>query len=112
MKVNGLTTRKELARCSKKRQFTNGRRYKYQPKQVDEIVVRAFAFEFPSDLDPKWSPGHVVRSHMFNGFSLTMPYLEPYLIKTMQEAAAYIEEPELLNDLRGFNGQEKTVEHE
>jgi hypothetical protein len=85
---------------------TNSPRYRYQPKQVDEIVVRAFAFEFPPDLDPKWSPGHIVRSHMFNGLSLTMPYLEPYLIKTMQEASAYIEEPELLNDLRGFNGQE------
>jgi uncharacterized protein len=80
--------------------------YQYQRKQVDAIVVRAFNFDFPDNLAPKWSPEHVVRSHMFNGFSLTMPYLEPYLIKTMQEATAHIDVPELLADMRGFNGQE------
>ncbi|MFM9768067.1 hypothetical protein, partial [Streptomyces scabiei] len=42
-----------------------------------DIVVRPFAFDFPDDLNPIWAPRHVVRSHMFNGFSLTMPYLEP-----------------------------------
>ncbi len=80
--------------------------YQYQRKQVDAIVVRAFNFDFPDNLAPKWSPEQVVRSHMFNGFSLTMPYLEPYLIKTMQEATAHIDVPELLADIRGFNGQE------
>jgi hypothetical protein len=49
--------------------------YRYQPKQVDAIIVREFAFEFPDDLDPVWMPQHVVRSHLFNGISLTMPYL-------------------------------------
>ena len=80
--------------------------YQYQPKQVDAIVIRAFNFDFPDDLAPKWSPEHIVRSHMFNGFSLTMPYLEPYLIKTMQEASSHISDPDLLADIRGFNGQE------
>jgi predicted metal-dependent hydrolase len=80
--------------------------YKYEPKQVDEIVIRAFAFEFPDDLDPLWVPDNPVRSHLFNGFSLTMPYLEPYLIKSTQQATAFIDEPELLSDMRGFNGQE------
>jgi uncharacterized protein len=83
-----------------------GRTYEYQPKHVEEIVVRQFAFEFPDDLDPVWAPDHVVRSHLFNGFSLTMPYLEPYLIKTMQAALPHISEPELVKDMRGFSGQE------
>ena len=26
-------------------------KYQYEPKQVDEIIVRQFAFEFPDDLD-------------------------------------------------------------
>ena len=82
------------------------RPYRYQPKQVEAIIIRAFNFDFPDTLAPKWSPAHAVRSHMFNGFSLTMPYLEPYLIKTMQEAQALIDDPELLSDIRGFNGQE------
>jgi len=80
--------------------------YQYEPKQVDEIVIRAFAFDFPDDLDPIWIPNNPVRSHLFNGFSLTMPYLEPYLIKSTQKAMAVISEPRLLADMRGFNGQE------
>lgn len=71
-----------------------------------DITVRPFSFEFPADLDPIWSRDHVVRCHMFNGFSLTMPYLEPYLIRTMREASAQIDDPGLLQDIRGFNGQE------
>ncbi len=80
--------------------------YQYQPKQVDEIIVRPFLFEFPEDIDPLWIPGHRVRGHFFNGVSLTMPYLEPYLVKTMREAANHLDHPDLLNDIRGFNGQE------
>lgn len=80
--------------------------YEYQDKHVDEIIVRNFAFEFPDDLDPIWCPSSRVRSHMFNGFSLTMPYLEPYLIKSSQEASAEIDDPELLDDMRLFNAQE------
>jgi len=41
--------------------------YQYQPKCVDEIVVRPFAFEFPGDLDPIWGPDNVSRSLLFNG---------------------------------------------
>lgn len=80
--------------------------YRYKPKCVDAIVVRAFNFEFPDDLDPIWAPGRVVRSLLFNGLSLTMPYLEPFLVKTMREAAGQISEPQLLQDVRDFNGQE------
>jgi len=80
--------------------------YQYQPKQVDEIIVRPFLFEFPEDIDPLWIPGHRVRGHFFNGISLTMPYLEPYLVKTMREAADHLDQPDLLQDIRGFNGQE------
>ncbi len=82
------------------------RTYQYESKQVEEIVIRAFAFEFPDDLAPIWVPDNPVRSHLFNGLSLTMPYLEPYLIKSTQKAMAFIDAPELLADMRGFNGQE------
>jgi predicted metal-dependent hydrolase len=80
--------------------------YSYQPKQVEEIIVRQFSFDFPENINPLWVPGHRVRSHFFNGVSLTMPYLEPFLVKTMREAAEQITDPELLKDIRGFNGQE------
>ena len=81
-------------------------RYRYEPKCVDEIVVRPFAFDFPEDLDPIWAPDNVSRSLLFNGFSLTMPYLEPFLVKTMREAAEQVDDPALLDDMRGFMGQE------
>ena len=80
--------------------------YQYEPKQVEKIVVREFNFDFPNDLDPIWNRDHVVRSHLFNGLSLTMPYLEPFLVKTMREAMLQVDEPKLLDDMRQFNGQE------
>ena len=80
--------------------------YRYEPKPVDAIVVRAFNFDFPDDLDPKWAKNSVVRSHMFNGLSLTMPYLEPYLIKSIRQALPLIREERLREDIKGFCGQE------
>ena len=80
--------------------------YEYQPKCVDEIVLRPFAFEFPDDLDPVWAPDNVSRSLLFNGFSITMPFLEPFLVKTMREAIEHVDDPNLIDDMRGFMGQE------
>ena len=81
--------------------------YVYQHKPVDAIIVRPFAFDFPADIDPRWIPGHYVRSMLFNGLSLTMPYLEPYLVKTMREAGEALSQHAALRaDIRAFNGQE------
>lgn len=80
--------------------------YKHLPKDVDEIVIRDFAFDFPEDLDPVWVPGNRARSHLFNGLSLTMPYLEPYLIRSILRARDHIDDPGLLEDMAGFNRQE------
>ncbi|MEM8619630.1 MAG: metal-dependent hydrolase [Actinomycetota bacterium] len=68
-----------------------------------DIVVRRVPFEFPDDLDPVRNPGHHEWSHMLNGASLTMPYLEPFLIATLREAAKDIEDPEAV---KGFCAQE------
>jgi predicted metal-dependent hydrolase len=80
--------------------------YEYRPKDVDELVIRDFNFDFPEDIDPVWVPDNPVRSHLFNGFSLTMPYLEPYLIRSIMRARKHITDPELLDDLAAFNRQE------
>ena len=80
--------------------------FNYKPKSIDKIIVRDFSFEFPDKIDPIWIPGERVRSHMFNGLSLTMPYLEPFLVKTGREAAAYVDSEELREDIRAFCGQE------
>ena len=80
--------------------------YKHLPKDVDEIVIRDFAFDFPDDLDPVWVPDNPVRSHFFNGLSMTMPYLEPYLIRSILRARDHVTDPGLLEDMGGFNRQE------
>ena len=77
--------------------------FHYRPKSVDEIVIRDFSFAFPDDIDPKWIPGHVVRSQLFNGLSLTMPYLEPFLVKTGKESARHITDPQLLEDIQNIH---------
>lgn len=40
------------------------------------------------------------------GLSLLLPYLEPYLIRSMQAAKPRVTAPDLLRDLAAFNGQE------
>lgn len=71
-----------------------------------ELVIRRIPFEFPDDLDPAWNPEQREWSHMVNGASLTMPYLEPFLIKTLRDATALIEDEAILEEARGFIGQE------
>lgn len=82
------------------------RAFTYEPKLVDKIIVRDFTFEFPKDLDPVWCPQNPARSHLFNGLSIVFPYLEPYLIRSTQSAIPHIDAPELVEDMRGFDGQE------
>lgn len=76
--------------------------------EVHEPVptVRRIPFEFPDDLDPVWNPAHREWSHMINGASLTMPYLEPFLIATLREAAGEISDPDLLEEIAAFVAQE------
>jgi len=71
-----------------------------------ELVVRKIPFEFPEDLDPCWKPDEPEWSHMVNGASLTMPYLEPFLIDTMKEALPLIEDDRVREEARGFMAQE------
>jgi predicted metal-dependent hydrolase len=73
---------------------------------VNIIPVRNFDFDFPENLDPMWVPNNPYRAHFLNGVSLTMPYLEPFLCKIMREALQYIDDEQLLKDMRGFIGQE------
>ena len=70
------------------------------------ITPRNFSFNFPDDLSPKWVPDNIYRAHFFNGVSLTMPYLEPYLCRTNNEARSFIDDVSLQQDIKDFNSQE------
>jgi uncharacterized protein len=71
-----------------------------------DITVRKVKFEFPDDLDEVLPGNDVVRETYMVAFSLTMPYLEPYLIRTFRAVADDITDVGLAADVREFIGQE------
>jgi uncharacterized protein len=73
---------------------------------VADITVRRVKFEFPEDLDDVFPGDDPVAETCLVAFSLTLPALEPYLIRVYRRAADRITDPELAEDLRRFNGQE------
>jgi len=73
---------------------------------VNEITVRRMDFEFPEDMDPVFMDGDAARSFSTIGLSLLLPYLEPYLIRTMKLAKQQISDPKLIDDLERFSAQE------
>lgn len=70
------------------------------------ITVRRPRFDYPDALDPVIVPGEPEESSVLVGLSLLLPYLEPYLIRTMKEAKAEISDPELLEEIKRFSAQE------
>jgi predicted metal-dependent hydrolase len=57
-------------------------------------------------LDPGYIEGAPEESHATTAFSLLLPYLDPYLIRTMKEAKKQITDPDRVQDLERFCAQE------
>ncbi len=74
--------------------------------EAHDITVRKVKFEFPDALDDVLPGNDVVRETYLVAFSLTMPYLEPYLIRTFRSVADDITDAGLAADVREFIGQE------
>jgi len=70
-------------------------------------VPRQIAFEFPDDLQPHWKPSDPEFCAMVNGASMSMPYLEPFLIRTMREAMQLTDDATVQDSGRAFNMQEQ-----
>ena len=70
------------------------------------IEARRIPFEFTDAIAPVWNPTQHEWSHMLNGASLTMPYLEPFLNRTMRAALPLIDDAHLREDIDGFVRQE------
>lgn len=73
---------------------------------MSDITVRKVDFEFPEDAGLYAVPGMPRVSLFIAAFSLTMPYLEPYLIRMMLKAADEVTDPDLLEDMKRFSQQE------
>src|SRR5262249_45636133 len=57
-------------------------------------------------LDPVVIEGCPEESYVLVGLSLLLPYLEPYLIRSMNVAKPHVTDPRLREELALFNGQE------
>ena len=73
---------------------------------ADEIPVRRMAFEFPDDMDLVFIEGDPAMSYFFVGAWMMLPYLEPYLIRTMQTAMVQVDDPKLKEEMKRFCAQE------
>jgi predicted metal-dependent hydrolase len=80
-----------------------------EPSQGDPmstITVRRMSFEFPESLDDVLPGDDLLDESYLVAFSLTMPALEPYLIRTMRAVASKVTDPQLADDMKAFIGQE------
>ena len=71
-----------------------------------DITVRKMRFAFDQPLDLAGPDEMLATLLPMLGLSMTMPYLEPYLIRTMRTALPEISDPELCEDTRRFSQQE------
>lgn len=70
------------------------------------LEVRKIPFQFDDDINVHWIPNEPELSAMFNGSSITMPYLEPFLMRTISEAKKQVSDKVLLKEMSDFVGQE------
>lgn len=73
---------------------------------TDTITVRRMKFAFPDDMELVFIRDDPQMSLNFLGAWMTLPYLEPYLIRSVRAAAAQIDDPRLREDIDLFCSQE------
>jgi predicted metal-dependent hydrolase len=73
---------------------------------MTSITVRRPEFEWPADLPLIADPDNPQQSCEIVGLSFTLPYLEPYLIRTMRVAMKEVDDDDLRADMKAFSGQE------
>lgn len=72
----------------------------------DRMTIRRPAFAYPSPMPGHWNAQRPEFSHIVNAASLAMPYLEPYLIKSMRAARELVDDPALKEALDEYVAQE------
>ena len=73
---------------------------------AERLPIRRMNFEFHEDMDLVFIEGDPAMSYYFIGAWMMLPYLEPYLIRTMQAALEKTTDPELKADMLRFCAQE------
>jgi uncharacterized protein len=70
------------------------------------MTVRRMGFAYPPAMSGHWNRKRPEFSQIVNAASLAMPYLEPYLIRTMRAARPQIRDQALAADLDSYVAQE------
>lgn len=70
------------------------------------ILVRKVAWEFPDHLDDVFEHVDLPEECARVALSLTLPHLEPYLVRTLRSALEHVRDPALAADVRAFCAQE------
>jgi predicted metal-dependent hydrolase len=73
---------------------------------VADISVRKIRFSFADSVNLDRPAAEIDAMLPLLALSMTMPYLEPYLIRTMKVALEHITDPVLTQDVRHFSQQE------
>jgi predicted metal-dependent hydrolase len=74
--------------------------------QMENMMIRRMDFAFQSDMDLVFIKDDPDMSFMFLGAWMMLPYLEPFLIRTMRDALPHIRDAKLKEDLKRFCAQE------
>ncbi len=73
---------------------------------TDSITVRRMEFNFNDDMDLVFIKDDPQFSFLFLGTWMLLPYLEPYLIRTMRQAMEEVEDGQLHYEMKQFCSQE------
>jgi len=73
---------------------------------MEEMTVRRMEFAFKPDMDLVFIKDDPDMSFTFLGAWMMLPYLEPFLIRTMRDALPHVRDPKLKEDLKRFCAQE------
>jgi predicted metal-dependent hydrolase len=73
---------------------------------MKQIQIREPVFDLEGGADPLWNPDRPELCHTLNAFQLALPYLEPYFIDAVKDAASQLTDPELRAQVVAFCAQE------
>ena len=73
---------------------------------MNKITVRKMGFEFPEKIDSVFVNGDPSLSSLLFGTSMVLPYLEPYLMRSVRKASKQVTDPDVQKDMLLFCSQE------
>ena len=77
-----------------------------QPDTDTEIPIRRPAHSLSRDIPRHWYGGDAFATHFLNALSSTFPFGEAFFVRSVLRYREQIDDPRLLDNIRGFAGQE------